>query len=256
MTLEQTFQQKKENLLNVYFTAGFPQLADTEDIIIALEQAGADMIEIGVPYSDPLADGQTIQESGMKALQNGMTLPLLFEQIGRVRLQTSVPLILMGYFNQVMQFGEEKFLAQCKAVGVDTVILPDLPLDVYENEFKHLFEKYGINIVFLITPQTPEERIRKIDELSRGFIYVVADASITGTKSGITETQIAYFQRIKNMNLNNPLMIGFGISDKKSFQTVCEYANGAIIGSAFIKALANGTDVKTTTQTFVKSIIA
>jgi tryptophan synthase alpha chain len=241
--------------LNIYFTAGFPQLADTEVIITHLAKAGVDMIEVGIPYSDPLADGPTIQESGAKAIENGMTLPLLFEQLGRVRSKVNVPLILMGYFNQVMQFGEERFLQHCQAAGVQTVILPDLPTHVYEAEFKSLFEKYQINVVFLITPQTSEARIRKIDELSKGFIYVVADASITGTKKSISPAQVAYFQRIKDMNLQNSLMIGFGISDRASFETACQYADGAIIGSAFIKALAQSDDVGQTTEDFVKMII-
>jgi tryptophan synthase alpha chain len=255
MTLEKLFQTKNNHLLNIYFTAGFPNLNDTEVIIENLAKAGVDMIEVGMPYSDPLADGPTIQESGMAAIQNGMTLALLFEQLGRVRSRVEVPLILMGYFNQVMQFGEELFLQRCQAVGVQTVILPDLPLHVYEQSYQKMFQQYGVNVVFLLTPQTTDERIRKIDELSRGFIYVVADASITGTKSDITATQTAYFQRIKQMNLKNPLMIGFGISDKKSFQTVCQYANGAIIGSAFIKAVAKSENVAQTTEDFVKGII-
>jgi tryptophan synthase alpha chain len=229
-------------------------LTDTEVIITHLAKAGADMIEVGIPYSDPLADGPTIQESGMKAIENGMTLPILFEQLARVQSKVEIPLILMGYFNQIMQFGEERFLQHCQSVGVQTVILPDLPMHVYEAHFKNLFEKYQVNVVFLITPQTSEARIRKIDDLSKGFIYVVADASITGTKKGISDTQIAYFQRISAMKLKNPLMIGFGISDREAFNTACQYADGAIIGSAFIKALAQSDNIAQTTEDFVKKI--
>jgi tryptophan synthase alpha chain len=256
MKLAQLFEQKKQNLLNIYFTAGYPNLNDTTLIIKQLAQAGVDMIEVGMPYSDPLADGATIQESGIKAITNGMTLSLLFEQLSAIRSDVKTPLILMGYFNQVMQFGEENFLAACQRAGIETVILPDLPLQVYEQDLKSLFERYHVNIVFLVTPQTSEERIRKIDALSNSFIYIVADSSITGSATGISDTQIAYFQRIKAMNLRNPTLIGFGISDRKSYQTVCEYANGAIIGSAFIKALTHGKDnVETATTHFVKTIL-
>lgn len=252
--INKLFTHKSNEILNIYFTAGFPQLNDTESIIINLEKAGADLIEIGMPYSDPLADGPTIQESGTAALKNGMTLPLLFEQIERVRKQTEIPLILMGYFNQVMQFGEEKFIKKCVEVGIDGVILPDLPTFEYETYYQKMFEEAGLNISFLITPQTSEERIRKIDELTKGFIYMVSSASITGAKSGISEKQVEYFERIQKMNLNNPRLIGFGISNYETFSTACQYANGAIIGSAFIKALAKSNDLKKTISEFVNDI--
>jgi tryptophan synthase alpha chain len=255
--LELLFQQKNKNILNIYFTAGYPQLQDTETIILNLEQAGADVIELGMPYSDPLADGPVIQQSGQVALANGMTLPLLFEQVTSVRTKTEIPLVLMGYFNQVMQYGEEQFIAKCKSVGIDGVILPDMPVSVYEAEYKDLFEQYDLPVIFLITPQTSAARIQKIDELSRGFVYIVSDASITGANSGINQGQIAYFEKLNHYNLKNPYLIGFGISNRESFQTVCQYANGAIIGSAFIRALGNSeTDVATTTQAFVKDILA
>ncbi len=253
--IQQLFQNKQEDILNIYFTAGYPNLQDTEKIILALEQGGADLIEIGMPYSDPLADGTTIQESGTAALKNGMTLPLLFEQIASVRGKTEIPLILMGYFNQVMQYGEEKFFRKCKESGIDGVILPDMPLHVYEEDFKSLFEELDLSISFLITPQTSEARIRQVDELTRGFIYMVSSASITGAKAGISEEQLAYFERINAMQLQHPRLIGFGISDHETFQTACRYAQGAIIGSAFIKVLAKSDKVERATVEFVQGIL-
>jgi len=257
--IQQLFQNKQSNILNIYFTAGYPNLQDTEKIILALEQGGADLIEIGMPYSDPLADGPTIQESGTAALKNGMTLPLLFEQIQSVRTKTEIPLILMGYFNQVMQYGEEKFFRKCKEVGIDGVILPDMPLHVYKEDFKSLFEELDLSISFLITPQTSEARIRQVDELTRGFIYMVSSASITGAKAGISEQQLAYFERINAMQLQHPRLIGFGISDHETFQTACRYAQGAIIGSAFIRALGTGQSpaqtVEQVTIEFVQDIL-
>ncbi|MDX1940673.1 MAG: tryptophan synthase subunit alpha [Saprospiraceae bacterium] len=250
----QLFQNKKENIPNIYFTAGFPKLHDTENIILALEKGGADLIEIGMPYSDPLADGPTIQQSGEVALANGMTLELLFQQIVAVREKTEIPLILMGYFNQVMQYGEERFFRKCAEVGIDGLILPDMPLHVYEEQYQDLFKELNLSISFLITPQTPEARIRKIDALSRGFIYMVSSASITGAKEGISEAQLAYFNRINNMGLQNPRLIGFGISNHDTFITACKYASGAIIGSAFIKALKDSDDVGRTALEFVYNI--
>ncbi len=249
--LDQLFKNKEKDILNIYFTAGYPALEDTVKVIVELAEAGTDLIEIGMPYSDPLADGPTIQESGTAALKNGMTLPILFDQIKAARQTTQVPLILMGYFNQVMQYGEEAFFEKCKAVGVDGLILPDLPLDVYETEYKELITAAGLNISFLITPQTDEARIRKVDNLSKGFIYMVSNAAITGAKSGISEEQIAYFKRVAAMNLQNPRLIGFGISNHETFSTACKYAAGAIIGSAFIKALKASTNIQKTIQEFV-----
>jgi len=252
--IDKLFSQKKQNILNIYFTAGYPNLDDTGDIILSLEKAGVDLIEIGMPYSDPLADGPTIQESGMRAIKNGMTLAILFDQIQAVRSKTDIPLIMMGYFNQIMQYGETAFLKKCKEVGVDGLILPDLPLFEYESHFKQLFENHGLSISFLITPQTSEERVRKIDELTRGFIYMVSSASITGAKKGISPQQIEYFERINAMNLKNPRLIGFGISDNETFTTACKYANGAIIGSAYIRALAASDRVGETTAEFVEMV--
>jgi tryptophan synthase alpha chain len=254
--LSQLFQNKKKDLLNIYFTAGYPKTEDTEGIILALDEVGVDMIELGIPYSDPLADGPTIQESGSLALAQGMTLDVLFQQVARVRPKTDVPLILMGYFNQVMQYGDKKFFQKCHEVGVDGLILPDLPLEEYALKYQKLLADLDIKISFLITPQTPPERIRKIDKLSTGFVYIVSSYAITGTTKGITLEQIDYFKRIKAMNLKNPTMIGFGISDKHSFQTACQYASGAIIGSAFIKALTQGDEnVENISKDFVSKII-
>ncbi|MEQ9307120.1 MAG: tryptophan synthase subunit alpha, partial [Marinoscillum sp.] len=203
----------------------------------SLDSGGADLIEIGLPFSDPVADGPTIQESSTQALKNGMTLKKLFEQLKDLRQHVSVPVLLMGYINPVLQFGFEAFCAQCQAIGIDGLILPDLPMYEYEEHYKDVLEKYGLYNVFLITPQTSDERIRKIDGLSKGFIYMVSSASTTGAKTGISPEQIDYFNRIKSLNLNNKRLIGFGISDNQSFNKACEFSDGAIIGSAFIKLL-------------------
>jgi len=235
--IDRVFRDKGAGVLNIYFTAGYPNLGDTGEIIGALEASGVDLVEIGVPYSDPLADGTTIQESGTRALENGMSLNLLFEQVAEVRKTCEIPLILMGYYNQAMQYGEEAFFRKCKAVGIDGVILPDLPLEVYERDYKSLLQEIDLAISFLITPQTEAARIRKIDELSTGFVYMVSSYALTGAKAGISADQVAYFERITRMGLKKPRMIGFGISDKETFDIACAHSNGAIIGSAFIKAL-------------------
>ncbi len=252
--IKSLFKNKEKNILNIYFTAGHPNLNDTEIIIKTLAEAGTDLIEIGMPYSDPLADGLTIQQSSSVALRNGMNLDLLFSQIKNARKHTEVPLVLMGYFNQVFQYGVEKFIAACKSSGVDGLILPDLPLYEYERDLKNYFEENDIAISFLITPLTEEYRVRKIDELSNGFIYMVSSNATTGGTEDSNEKQIKYYERIHNMNLETPRLIGFGISDFNSFSKACKYANGAIIGSAFIRALEKGTKLENTIKNFVAGI--
>ena len=253
-SIEKLFQQKDKNLLSIYFTCGFPKLNDTTKVISALETSNVDFIEVGLPYSDPLADGPTIQDSSQKALENGINLDLIFEQLMTIKETNKTPLVLMGYLNQMLKYGEEIFCQKVVACGIDTLILPDLPMIEFENHYKDLFEKYGLTNVFLITPHTSEERIRKIDSYTNAFIYVVASASITGAKGDISNNQVAYFERIKAMNLKSKLIIGFGISDKQTFNTACKYANGTIIGSAFIKNLEkNGIDK---IDDFIKPIIS
>lgn len=252
--ITQLFSESNSRLLNVYFTAGFPKINDTRLIIRTLAQAGADLIEIGMPYSDPIADGETIQQSNQAALDNGMTITLLFEQLAGFRAEVSVPVLLMGYVNPVLQFGVERFCAKCQEVGVDGLILPDIPVEVYQDEFKPIFERYGLLNTFLITPQTTPERIRMIDTASEGFVYMVSSASTTGGKTAITTDQETYFKRIETMNLRNPRLIGFGISDNASFERACAYASGAIIGSAFIKTIENSENLEADILTFVRNI--
>ncbi len=235
--IDRLFAEKQGNVLSVYFTAGFPALNDTLPVMEALQEGGADLIEIGIPFSDPVADGPTIQASNQTALDNGMTLVVLFEQIKAMRTHIRIPVLLMGYVNPVMQFGLEKFCQKCSESGVDGLILPDLPLAEYLESYQAVFEAHGLHNIFLITPQTTEKRIREIDRHSRGFIYMVSSASVTGAKTGISENQHAYFKRIQDMGLKNPRLIGFGISDHDTFDMACQYAHGAIIGSAFIKVL-------------------
>ncbi len=245
--------QEDKKLLSIYFTAGYPNLNDTVSIIENLEQSGVDMIEIGLPFSDPLADGPTIQASSTQALKNGMTTEILFNQLKDIRKTVSIPLIIMGYFNPMLQYGVEAFCAKCQEIGIDGLIIPDLPVDVYHKEYKTIFDKYGIINVFLITPQTSDERIRFIDSISNGFIYMVSSASTTGAKEGFGNTQTNYFRRIANMQLNNPQIIGFGISNNQTFAQATQYAKGAIIGSAFVKFVTNN-DIKFVGD-FVNSII-
>ncbi|PWJ40856.1 tryptophan synthase subunit alpha [Sediminitomix flava] len=253
--IDKLFESKKKGVLNVYFTAGYPNLDDTVSVLESLQEAGADMIEIGMPYSDPVADGPTIQASNDKALANGMTIPKLLEQLKGFRERVHIPVVMMGYVNPVMQYGIERFCAACEELGIDGLILPDLPMQVYRDEYKDLMESHKLHNIFLITPQTTNERIKEIDENSSGFIYVVSDASITGAKKGISEEQISYFKRLNDMKLEQPTLIGFGISDHETFSTACEYANGAIIGSAFIKALSQEGEIKTNTSNFVTGVL-
>ncbi len=252
--LESLFSNKYKEILNVYFTAGHPTKDATQDIIYALEQNGVDLIEVGIPYSDPMADGETIQKSSAIALSNGMNLSLLFQQVKDSRRRSNVPIVLMGYYNQMLQFGIEKFLKQCQLSGVDGLIIPDLPMSIYKNEYIDLFDKYDVKISFLITPETSDERIRLADELSNGFIYVVSKSSITGTSSNIDDAQKHYFERIEKMKLNTPRLIGFGIHDKKTYQTACNHSQGAIIGSAFIRTLNGSSDISKTISEFINRI--
>ena len=239
-------------LLSIYFTAGYPTLNDTVKIIEDLEKNGVDMVEIGLPFSDPLADGPTIQQSSTAALKNGMTTEKLFEQLKNIRKSVSIPLIIMGYFNPMLQYGVEDFCKKCQEIGIDGLILPDLPVDVYHEEYQATFEKYGLINAFLITPQTLDERIRFIDSVSKGFIYMVSSASVTGSNKGFGDTQTDYFERIAAMNLNNPQIVGFGIKDAETFTQATKTAKGAIIGSAFIKHLTEkGSD---SVADFIESI--
>lgn len=252
--IQELFSNKSKSVLNIYFTAGYPGLDDTVDILKALDESGVDLVEIGMPYSDPLADGPTIQQSSSVALKNGMTLDILFAQISKSRSLTNIPFILMGYFNQVMQYGEERFIQKAKASGVDCLILPDLPVEEYQKHYHDLFRKHDMDIAFLITPRTPEERIRHIDSVSNSFIYMVSSNAITGAKSEIAEDQRAYFDRIHKMNLKNPRLIGFGISNKETYDLACQYSQGAIIGSAFINALNGEGSVAEKVNKFVQKI--
>jgi tryptophan synthase alpha chain len=249
------FKHTGEHVLSVYFTAGFPELNDTVPILTALQEAGADIVEIGMPFSDPVADGPTIQQSNEQALRNGMSLKLLFEQLQGIRDRgISIPLILMGYLNPIVQFGVEPFCRKCREVGVDGVILPDLPLQEYLDEYKPVFDAQGLLNIFLITPQTSEARIRKIDSISEGFIYMVSSASVTGSQLPVQGQQEEYFTRVKNMGLKTPTLIGFGIHDRASFENASRFANGAIIGSAFIKVLQTSTDLPKDIHAFVKAV--
>jgi len=252
--IKNLFETKQKNVLNVYCTAGFPHLDDTLKVLYSLQKYGADMIEIGMPYSDPLADGPVIQQSSMLALQNGMIIQKLFEQLKDCRKDFHLPLILMGYLNPVMQFGIEKFCKQAKEVGVDGIILPDLPMYEYETEYKKYFDQNDLGFIFLITPETSEERIRKIDDLSEGFIYAVSSSSTTGNNKEIDQ-QESYFLKLQKMNLKNPVLVGFGIKDKHTFQAACKYSNGAIIGSAYINALQNAMDIENATKQFLDRIL-
>jgi tryptophan synthase alpha chain len=252
--LHDLFQKGGKRLLSVYFTAGFPTLNDTGKIARALADSGADIIEIGIPFSDPVADGPTIQLSNKVALDNGMTLSLLLGQVKELRNAIEIPIVLMGYINPVMQYGIEKFAADASAAGVDGLILPDLPIPVYEGEYKATFDKAGLPVTFLISPTTSQERIGQIDRLSSTFIYAVSASATTGAKSGFSQEQLDYFKRLSTSKLKSPLMIGFGISDKNTFHQASQYASGAIVGSAFINLLRESKDLDKDIRMFVNEL--
>jgi tryptophan synthase alpha chain len=254
MSLKELFETKQLNILSVFYTAGYPSLDSTMPIAKCLQDAGADLIEIGIPFSDPIADGPVIQESNNVALANGMTVKKLLEQVAEVRKQVTMPIILMGYLNPVLQYGIEKFCKEASAAGVNGLILPDMPMDEYQKTYKSLFEQYSLSNTFLISPTTSEARIRKIDEATNGFIYAVSSSSTTGAKAGFGEEQKEYFSKLKTMQLKNPFLVGFGISNHQTFSTVCEYGAGAIVGSAFITMLKNSKDLKSDINLFIKNL--
>lgn len=255
--LDKLFAQKNNNILNVYCTAGYPKLNSTLEVMEALQQSGADIIELGIPYSDPIADGPVIQQSNMQALQNGMHIRLLFEQLKNFRANIQLPVVLMGYLNPVLQFGIEHFCEAAAAVGVDGIILPDLPLVEFETEYRPYFQKYDLRFIFLVTPETGEQRVRHIDNLSSGFLYAVSSSATTGQQIQAIqdlEKKEAYLQKLQQMQLQNPVLVGFGIKDKTGFDAACRYTSGAIIGSAYIKALENADDIGGITKDFINGI--
>jgi tryptophan synthase alpha chain len=251
--INELFQNKKEGVLSIFTTAGYPKVDCTIEVLESLQDNGVDMIELGIPFSDPLSDGPVIQNSSSIAIENGMTLKLLFSQLEGFREKIKVPVILMGYVNTVMQYGVEAFCVKCEEVGIDGVILPDLPLFEYESTYKNLFEKHGLLNVFLITPQTSDERIHKLDEASDGFLYLVSSASTTGSSKKISGVK-EYLERIQGMNLKSNTIVGFNIKDRETFQTACKYSNGAIIGSAFVKAIEKSEDLSKDIKAFIKGL--
>lgn len=248
------FEQHPTHNLNVYFTAGYPKPDDTRRILKALQESGADLVEIGMPYSDPVADGETIQISNQQALENGMSVKKLFEQLSGMRDEITLPVLLMGYINPVLQFGVENFCRRCAEVGVDGLILPDMPVDEYLEFYKPIFDQYGILNIFLITPQTSDKRIRQIDANSEGFIYMVSSASVTGSQTGVSHDMETYFERVNAMNLRNPRLIGFGIKDHETFSKACLHASGAIIGSAFIRVVQQNENLEEAINAYVSSV--
>ena len=252
--IDQLFQHKKEHILSVYFTAGYPALNDTVTVIKALEKEGVELIEIGVPFSDPMADGPVIQASGAKALQNGMSVKTLFTQLAAIRSSVSIPLVLMGYLNPVMQFGFDRYCEEAVRCGIDGLIIPDLPFAEYMESYKPIADRYGLHMIMLITPETSEERIRLIDRYTSGFIYMVSSASVTGAKSAFSDVNIDYFRRVNAMQLKNPRLIGFGISNRETFDAACREASGAIIGSKFISLLESEDSIEVAAKKLIEAI--
>jgi tryptophan synthase alpha chain len=252
--IQELFQRKKNNVLNVYCTAGYPKLDSTVEVMQSLQQNGADLIELGMPYSDPLADGPVIQASGNIALHNGMSIKKLFEQLQDFRKNISFPVILMGYMNPVLQYGFEKFCKDASEVGIDGLILPDLPEYEFETEYGAIIKKYKLDFIFLVTPETSAERVKKLDKLSSGFLYAVSSSSITGTDKNFSTVE-TYLEKLQSLKLKNPILVGFGIKDKETFTDASKYSNGAIIGTAYIKALDKTSDINTTTKEFLNKIL-
>jgi tryptophan synthase alpha chain len=252
--LDEVFEKKSSGILNIYLTAGYPQLNSTTEIMLELQAAGADILEIGIPYSDPIADGPIIQNSNQQAIQNGMNLGILFEQLKKVKSQVKIPIVLMGYLNSALQFGFKEFCREASESGVSGLIFPDMPFYEFENHFSQIIHENGLHFIFLITPETSEKRMKKADKLSSGFLYAVSSSTITGTAS-IGDNRESYFEKIASSGFRNPVLIGFGIKDQESFKQACTYANGAIIGSAFIKSLGESPDYGQTPAEFVNSIL-
>lgn len=252
--IQQLFAGKQERVLNVYCTAGYPELNSTLTVMKALQNSGANLIELGMPYSDPLADGPVIQASSTRALENGMTLTVLFEQLKDFRKTIQIPVILMGYMNPILQYGFEKFCADAAAVGVDGLILPDLPEFEFETEYGAIIKQYGLDFIFLVTPETSEERVRKLDELSSGFLYAVSSSATTGKDKDFTAVE-RYLQKLQSMKLKNPVLVGFGIKDRETFQSACKHANGAIIGTAYIQMLNQTKNIEEGTRTFLQKVL-
>lgn len=248
------FESKSENILSVYFTAGYPNLNDTENIIVELENSGVDLIEIGIPFSDPVADGPVIQSSSQTALENGMTLNLILTQLKDIRTKVKLPLILMGYVNPILQYGVEKFCTEASQIGIDAVIIPDLPFDLYEKKYKKLFESNNLLNINLITPRTSPKRLKKIDKASKGFMYMVSSSSTTGTKQVENLVLSDFASKIAILKLKTPRLIGFGISNKTTFENTCKFSSGAIIGTAFINAISSSQDLSKSIYNFIKSI--
>ncbi|MDD4696722.1 MAG: tryptophan synthase subunit alpha [Fermentimonas sp.] len=252
--IDKLFQEKKNNILSIYFTAGYPKLDDTVKVIQSLEENGVDMLEIGVPFSDPMADGPVIQSSGSQALKNGMSLKVLFDQLSDIRQTVSIPLVLMSYLNPIIQFGFENYCQKAVKCGVDGLIIPDLPFAEYLESYKSIAEEFGLHVIMLITPETSEERIKIIDRNTSGFLYMVSSASVTGARNSFSEENLAYFRRVNEMQLNNPRLIGFGISNKETFEAACREASGAIIGSKFISLLGSEESIEAAAKQLIISI--